>query len=227
MTSTSTRPFYKAFLALILLEICPIKALCGVSAFLAPTIAYSSRSRHSSSGTPAMAPARTPNPLRYTNSMGENESEIASTKLSSDAPAQVLDAVSKAQQRQAWINRSISYYSKVMREERRRELGQINDDTYDPDHFQAMAKKHYFALRKIKDGKPHHAERIYRRIIDELLEEEDQEECDHAKLAVTTLLLALLLQREGHAATQTRSVFLHFFRNVHDSEEQCACSAKV
>jgi hypothetical protein len=71
---------------------------------------------------------------------------------------------------------------------------------------------HYFALRKIKDGKPQHAEQIYRRIIDELLHEEE-DGCDHAKLAVTTLLLALLLQRTGDSKN-TRSVSLHFFRIV-------------
>jgi hypothetical protein len=97
-------------------------------------------------------------------------------------------------------------------------------------------------LRKIKDGKAHHAELIYRRIIGELQQDVD---CDNAKLAVTTLLLALLLQRVGTSAKQTRSVFLNFFRVAmlsHDSKnvfatsnnsengahyEQCACSAKV
>lgn len=90
-----------------------------------------------------------------------------------------------------------------------------------------MAKKHYYALRKIKDGKPMLAERIYRRIIDQLLIEEKEGSCDHTKLAVTTLLLALLLQREGHPAPKTRAVFLHFFRKVQNSNDECACSAKV
>jgi hypothetical protein len=129
-----------------------------------------------------------------------------------------------------WLDQSISYYSKVMREERRRNLGQVKD-LLDPgyqEEFETLAKKHYFALRKIKDGKPRHAELIYRRIIDELLQEEDGH-CDHAKLAVTTLLLALLLQRTGDRKA-TRSVFLSFFRvAVLEREEgtECACSAKV
>lgn len=138
--------------------------------------------------------------------------------------------------RREWIDKSLSYYSKVMREERRRNLGQIKDyEEYNQDFLQ-LAKKHYFALRKIKDGKPQHAEMIYRKIIDELLQEEEEEEegeggCDHAKLAVTTLLLALHMQRTGDSKT-TRTVFLNFFRIVvataeREPDHECACSAKV
>lgn len=135
------------------------------------------------------------------------------------------------QHRLEWIDRSMEYYSKVMREERRRNLGQAqdhNDPVYQQE-FVLLAKKHYFALRKIKDGKPAHAERIYRRIIQEIQNEDDQEHCDHAQLAVTTLLLALHLQRTGAPAKQTRSVFLNFFRVavVEGGEDECACSAKV
>ncbi|KAL7558262.1 hypothetical protein ACA910_009932 [Epithemia clementina (nom. ined.)] len=139
--------------------------------------------------------------------------------------------------RQNWINRSVEYYSKVMREERRRNLGQVEDfdsPAYQ-DRFMTLAARHYFALKKIKDGKPRHAEVIYRRIIDNLLLEkgdDDTHDCDHAKLAVTTLLLALHLQRTGASAKQTRSVFLTFFRVValaddDDDNKECACSAKV
>ena len=133
------------------------------------------------------------------------------------------------QQRQEWIDRSLQYYSKVMREERRRQLGQVQD--YDTEEYQeeflVLAKKHYFAWKKIKDGKFQHAESIYRRIIDELAEDDDQ--CDHAKLAVTTLLLALHLQRMGDRK-QTRATFLNFFRIVVTEREKghkCVCSAKV
>ena len=139
------------------------------------------------------------------------------------------------QQRREWIDRSLQYYSKVMREERRRNLGQVNKNHDDPQYqqeYSLLAKKHYFALRKIKDGKPAHAEHIYRRVIGEIqqaAEQDNDEHCDHAQLAVTTLLLALHLQRTGAPAKQTRSVFLNFFRVVvvQGGEEQCACSAKV
>jgi hypothetical protein len=132
-------------------------------------------------------------------------------------------------QREEWISRSVDYYSKVMREERRRAIGQVsglNDPGYQ-EQFVILAKKHYFALRKIKDGNLHQAEWIYRKIIEDL-SREDESECDHAKLAVTTLLLALLMQRMGDCKG-TRSVFLRFFRiAVLDNEEtECACSAKV
>jgi hypothetical protein len=130
--------------------------------------------------------------------------------------------------KEEWVSSSVEYYSKVMREERRKGLGQA-PLSYDPsqqEEFLLMAKKHYFALRKIKDGKPFHAEQIYRKIIDELSQEEEGA-CDYAKLAVTTLLLALLLQRLGDFKA-TRSVFLNFFRNLMDKDdEECACSAKV
>jgi hypothetical protein len=139
-------------------------------------------------------------------------------------------------QRQEWINNSIQYYSKVMREERRRSNGQFKEFT-NPKEYKVLAKKHYFALRKIKDGKPEHAECIYRRIINELVTELRNEQmdsehshCDHSKLAVTTLLLALHLQRNDASPKKTRSVFLNFFRIVTSDEhadDECACSAKV
>jgi hypothetical protein len=149
--------------------------------------------------------------------------------------------------RQEWNERSVSYYSKVMREERRRNMGQIDNDIFDSEQYQQdferSAQKHYFALRKIKDGQYLHAEIIYKNIIQEIMKEEENEDgqCDHAKLAVTTLLLALHCQRMGDLK-KTRSVFLNFFREVIMSEQRnnvnndddgeekhhkCACSAKV
>jgi hypothetical protein len=153
------------------------------------------------------------------------------SKLGAFARRQTSDSQLPSSQliKQEWIDRSLVYYRKVMREERRLQGGQLKDiDSKEyQDEFTQLANKHYFALRKIKDGKPLHAERIYRRIIDELYKDDD--ECDHAKLAVTTLLLALLLQRMRAPAKETRSVFLHFFRvAILDSlEGECACSAKV
>lgn len=136
-----------------------------------------------------------------------------------------------------------------MREERRRSIGQINNDIFDSEQYQQdferSAQKHYFALRKIKDGQYVHAEIIYKKIIQDIMKEDEDEDgqCDHAKLAVTTLLLALHCQRMGDLK-KTRSVFLNFFREVvmseqrnnvnnhHDDHDdgkhhECACSAKV
>ena len=106
--------------------------------------------------------------------------------------------------------------------------------SHDDIEYQELANKHYFALRKIKNGQHKHAEIIYRRIIDELMVEDDGT-CDHAKLAVTTLLLALHLQRMNEDYKKIRSVFLNFFRRVvvlesstsSDPNHKCACSAKV
>lgn len=156
--------------------------------------------------------------------------------------------------RRDWSEKSYSYYSKVMREERRRKMGQIDSDFLVSEEYQQeferLAKKHYFALQKIKAGRFRHAEIIYERIIREIMQEDkDGQSCDHAKLAVTTLLLALHCQRMGNTK-KTRSIFLNFFHQVvmNDTQkkidgdirgeniandanerhhEQCACSAKV
>lgn len=52
--------------------------------------------------------------------------------------------------RREWVDRSMSYYSKIMREERRRNLGQIRPEDLESQEyheaFAALAKKHYFAL---------------------------------------------------------------------------------
>jgi hypothetical protein len=152
-------------------------------------------------------------------------------QLSSDIP---MSAINADQHRQQWIDRSVVYYSKVMHEERRRNIGQIAPEEFASEgyqeEFRTLAKKHYFALRKIKEGQHRHAEVIYRRIIDEIMREEEDGHCDHATLAVTTLLLACHCQRMGDTK-KTRSVFLNFFNvvvvNSEDEDMECACSAKV
>eukprot|EP00957_Ditylum_brightwellii_P077318 5876011-Ditylum_brightwellii.AAC.2 len=130
--------------------------------------------------------------------------------------------------RKEWIDRSIKYYSTVMREQQRRDEAQarlFRGDKEDRTYVD-MATRHYFALRKIKNGELKHAEKIYRKTIDDILNEDDG--CDHARLAVSTLLLALLMQRMQDVKG-TRSVFLNFFRVavIENGERDCACSAKV
>ncbi|KAG7374241.1 hypothetical protein IV203_013336 [Nitzschia inconspicua] len=139
---------------------------------------------------------------------------------------------SRDQLRQQWLDNSMSYYSKIMREERRKNMGQINPDLLQSEEyqqdFQRLAQKHWFAIRKVKEGQYQQAEIIYKRIIAEIMAEND-DGCDHAKLAVTTLLLALHCQRMGDLK-KTRSVFLNFFRVVvvsNSDHSECACSAKV
>jgi len=126
----------------------------------------------------------------------------------------------------------VQYYSTVMRKqaasaEPTLSLECDNDIMLD-ENFIELATKHYYARFLIKQGKWSSAEKIYRRIIDELASEE---ECDNTKLAVSTLLLALHMQRTGDIKA-TRAVFLNFFRRValaEDEEEvhSCSCSAKV
>ncbi len=107
-------------------------------------------------------------------------------------------------------------------------------ELYDPlndKNFVQLATKHYYARFLIKNGKLTLAEKIYRRIINELEAEASEEGCDHAKLAVSTLLLALHMQRYDDIKA-TRAVFVNFFRRVASTNEdgdevKCACSAKV
>lgn len=134
--------------------------------------------------------------------------------------------------RKQWINRSLKYYTTVAREQKRRSRGQLprSFPRSSPDELQnqiRQAERHYFARNLIKSGKLDQAEALYRRIIDEIQNDEDG--CDHARLAVSTLLLALLKQRMNDVKG-ARSVFLNFFRTVlkeYPEDKECACSAKV
>ncbi len=102
------------------------------------------------------------------------------------------------------------------------------DALYDK-NFVELATKHYYARFLVKNGKLTLAEKLYRKIIDELEAEDSDEDCDHAKLAVSTLLLALHMQRYDDTKA-TRTVFVNFFRRVALTEEEdvkCSCTAKV
>ena len=159
------------------------------------------------------------------------ETDSPPTKPSPNFEAISINSRRKLQKRQRdWIERSTAYYSTIMRNESRRARGQIKSNTleFHRSNF-VMAKMLYFARNKIKAGSLSHAESIYRKLIDELMEDDD-EDCDHAQLAISTLLLALLLQRKDNI-TETRQVFDRFFsiihRNKHEHESECTCSAKV
>ena len=134
--------------------------------------------------------------------------------------------------RKHWINRSLKYYTTVAREQKRRSRGQLPPSfpRTSPNELRTQirqAERHYFARTLIKSGKLGQAEALYRRIIDEI--QNDAGGCDHARLAVSTLLLALLKQRQDDVKG-ARSVFLNFFRTVltdYPEDKECACSAKV
>lgn len=161
-----------------------------------------------------------------------------------------------SQRKHEWIERSVQYYSTVMRKnnvsaqpqqhntqiDSTTSISEVpllangNDDiiAHHGKDFVGLANKHYYARFLIKRGKWDFAEKIYRRIIDELTSESDDDDhCDHTKLAVSTLLLALHVQRTGDVKA-TRAVFINFFRRValvKEGEEEephkCSCSAKV
>lgn len=152
-----------------------------------------------------------------------------------------VDQSGLSQRRKAWITRSVEYYSTVMRQSREKTSSLDSSasssssgtmDLVDPltdKNFVELATKHYYARFLIKNGKLTLAEKIYRRIIDEL--EAEEEHCDNTKLAVSTLLLALHMQRFGDVKA-TRAVFVNFFRRValtkeDEDEVQCSCSGRV
>lgn len=139
--------------------------------------------------------------------------------------------------KQAWVDRSVKYYSTVMRKIPDKTTQMMDSASGGTEHYDALydknfvelATKHYYARFLVKNGKLTLAEKLYRKIIDELEAEDSDEDCDHAKLAVSTLLLALHMQRYDDTKA-TRTVFVNFFRRVALSEEedvQCSCTAKV
>lgn len=144
-----------------------------------------------------------------------------------------------SQRKAEWIDRSVQYYSTLMRKKNTisistQSIAANNDvNTIDSEHdkeFVGRAIKHYYARHLVKNGRLEFAERLYRRIISDLTDEQTEHDCDHAKLAVSTLLLALHMQRTGDVE-ETRAVFLDFFRRVALTENEelhkCSCSAKV
>ncbi|KAL7548657.1 hypothetical protein ACHAWF_011929 [Thalassiosira exigua] len=160
-----------------------------------------------------------------------------------------------SQRKREWIERSVQYYSTVMRKNVAAQhpppppatqmdsaaassAAEVSLVAQHDKVFVGLATKHYYARFLIKEGKWDFAEKIYRRIIDELASEEDAD-CDHTKLAVSTLLLALHVQRTGDVKA-TRAVFVNFFRRVALAKDadgddgadgggvtKCSCSAKV
>eukprot|EP00815_Leptocylindrus_aporus_P006868 CAMPEP_0116061418 /NCGR_PEP_ID=MMETSP0322-20121206/7075_1 /TAXON_ID=163516 /ORGANISM="Leptocylindrus danicus var. apora, Strain B651" /LENGTH=214 /DNA_ID=CAMNT_0003546377 /DNA_START=316 /DNA_END=960 /DNA_ORIENTATION=+ len=157
------------------------------------------------------------------------------------------------QRKKKWYRESAKYYATLRRlhhrevQEKmtvgassdnahfRRDLtGNRHEDDDDDDEFLKVAGLHYFALTKIRNKDFKKAEALYRNFINGAMDQrESHGTCDHASLAVTTLLLALHTQRQYkdnkyEATRKTRAVFLRFFRLVgEDDVKSCSCSAKV
>lgn len=141
---------------------------------------------------------------------------------------------------QQWIDESLHYYNRIAR-------GTPKEQWESPEHI-AMAMRTYFAHTKVKGGKSYAAEKIYRRLMEEMTatngsrdkEHEHHHHCDGrhhhdcnsdlGRLAVPTLLLSLLLQREQRF-DDARLVFESFYQIVvkllDNGTVQCPCSARV
>ena len=159
---------------------------------------------------------------------------LASKKI---APVHSLSAA-----KNIWINNSLQYYNRITRGA---------EHVQQSPTYLKSAMENYFAREKIKINKPEHAESIYRRLIkDEHTthhagaiaaavvgvsgEEEEEHECKFSNLAVPTLLLGLLLQREGRF-NDARIVFEGFSHVLEEASiangttriEKCSCCARV
>mmetsp|Transcript_36213 Transcript_36213/g.65205 ORF Transcript_36213/g.65205 Transcript_36213/m.65205 type:complete len:480 (-) Transcript_36213:81-1520(-) len=137
-------------------------------------------------------------------------------------PTSVSYSSSQGPQGQEWINKSVEYYTKVMRVEGR-PLSASNRDEQS-----RIAKRLYHAIQQVRSGNLNRAEHIYRKTIQDINNEDG---CHNAELATTTLLLALVLQRMDNIG-EARMVFHRFFRTAMSTTEkdpfhECACTGKV
>lgn len=135
------------------------------------------------------------------------------------APVHSLSAA-----RTEWISSSLQYYNRITRG---------SEHVQQSPTYLKSAMENYFALEKVRESKPHHAESIYRRLMEEFDPRNSpvglrMEECEYASLAVPTLLLGLLLQREDRF-DDARTVF-EGFSHVLDEKGgnlKCSCAARV
>ena len=187
-----------------------------------PIIPLKASSSGRSSSSHSSSNEETPNKISHSRSSHRNLRRPTSSVLQ--------------RRKRDWIHQSLTFYATVSREAKRKEKGQHIPSQLQLEQHKSnfiTANKLYFARLKIKKNQLHHAEFIYRKLIDDLVQqEEEQSSCDHAQLAISTLLLSLLLQRQGQIK-ETRSTFNRFFSLIttthEDGEElkECTCSAKV
>jgi len=149
------------------------------------------------------------------------------------AQKNIAPVLSMTAAKNEWINNSLQYYNKVTRGA---------EHVQQSPTYLKSAMENYFAREKIRENKPHHAELIYRRLImDENQQNHhntvaatttpEEEECPFSNLAVPTLLLGLLLQKEGRY-TDARVVFEGFTHVLQEAEggvthTKCSCCARV
>jgi hypothetical protein len=123
--------------------------------------------------------------------------------------------------REEWIQNSLAYYKTITRGSTYQGLFHEPKKEYheDPTYLR-HAMENYFARQKIKDGKADQAESIYRKLLDEYTPLiGDPEACQLSSVAVPTLLLGLLLQRERRW-DDARTVFESFLFVLESTERQ-------
>ena len=135
------------------------------------------------------------------------------------APVHSLSAA-----RTEWISNSLQYYNRITRGA---------EHVQESPTYLKSAMENYFALEKVRENKPHHAESIYRRLMEEFNPRNNpsairMEECELSSLAVPTLLLGLLLQRENRF-DDARTVFEGFSHILDEQggDHKCSCAARV
>jgi len=136
-----------------------------------------------------------------------------------------------------WIRNSVQYYNRITRGA---------EHVQQSPTYLKSAMENYFALEKLRNNKPRHAETIYRRLMNELHPSNtnsntngnhddgctQHKDCEFSQLAVPTLLLGLLLQREGRFE-DARTVFEGFSHALEQANNNtnkphaCCCSARV
>mmetsp|Transcript_18307 Transcript_18307/g.28264 ORF Transcript_18307/g.28264 Transcript_18307/m.28264 type:complete len:191 (-) Transcript_18307:63-635(-) len=111
------------------------------------------------------------------------------------------------QGQQEWIQKSIEYYTKVMRMEdpATSQLSGTGEQSGVPTRL-------YHAIQQVRSGNLSRAENLTIRDIKKLAAEEEGE-CRNAELATTTLLLALVHQKMDNYG-EARLVFQRFFRQA-------------
>jgi hypothetical protein len=194
----------------------------------------------SSSSTKSSSSCTTPRPLVLL-FVALSVFYLASKKI---APVHSLSAA-----KNEWISNSLQYYNRITRGA---------EHVQQSPTYLKSAMENYFAREKIKKNKPQHAESIYRRLITDehttlyhagaiaaavVGVNEEEHECDFSNLAVPTLLLGLLLQREGRF-NDARIVFEGFSHVLEEASNanannannggsagththMCCCSARV
>ena len=117
---------------------------------------------------------------------------------------------SQCPQAQEWINRSVEYYTKVMRKEG------LPLSASNRDEQSRIAKRLYHAIQQVRSGNLSRAEHIYHKTIIYINSEDD---CTNVKLTTTILLLVLAFECIDNIGEAPMVFHFHqFFPTGHDRE---------